>query len=317
MFSSLSDFKNDIDRATNEVKKRRQAAGIGLIQIFNGADGDRKLRRELGHEGYRGLYDDLLTTANDIFPQTKGVQLRDIPRGKGRANAYYDPIKGTVNAGLPSRAAMAHELGHAASIPPKSLRGTAKTLYLSGLSPLLTASVSYGLAKRLGLSDDQAYAASVVPTFGAVGMFAKGRIKEEFDASRNALRILHKYNKTLDPMNNKARDNYYQALAKLENMKKSMITPTATKTSAEDLKQLADKVKLLNKRIARSVVTPVDTKKAKDSLKFALGTYKKRFSKPAYWALPAAMFASIPYTVDKIRSKYVDKFANNNNNNNQ
>lgn len=307
MFNSLSDFKNDVDQARSELKNRIRAVGRGVIQTFNKTDGDRELRRALGHEGYRDLYDDLLTTANDLFPQTKGVQLRDIPRGMGRANAYYDPTKGTVNAGLPSRAAIAHELGHAANIPHKSLKGMAKSLYLTGLTPMLVASSIYGLAKRLGLSDEQAYAASTIPTFGAVGMFAKGRIREEFNASRNALRILHKYNKTLDPMNNRARDNYYTALDKLENMKKSLVTPEVAKASADEVKQLTDQVKLLNKRIARSVVTPVDTRKAKNSLKFALGTYKKQLARPSSWVLPATMFAGFPYVAAKIKSKYFDK----------
>lgn len=299
---STGSLAGDIAKGRSEIKRAQQKYVKGFIRKLFRADGDLELRKALGHEGYRGTYDDVVAAANEIFPQTIGVKLKDISRGKGRFNSGWNAFDGTIYSGLPGRATIAHELGHAASIPKNSLRGFAKNLHVLGATPLATAGASYALSKQLGLNDEQAALVSVLPTYGMKRWSTASRLKEEFDASRNALRILHRYNKNLDPVNNRARDAYYSALDALETAKKAAISPTNRSTSAKAIKELEDRVKLLGKRIPKSVITSVDTKKAKNSLKLALGTYKANLPRThKQFAIAAAIPVLGIYGANKLR----------------
>lgn len=100
---------------------------------------------------------------------------------------------GRVLSGIPSRTVLAHELGHISRFKDPSVLRRAKAL---GIGSLLTPA-TYLLGTRLGLSDEQSLAGSSALSAGVMALNYRNRLREEFAASRNALRTLRAYNKTL------------------------------------------------------------------------------------------------------------------------
>lgn len=239
------------------------------------SDGDRKLRRSLGDVAYGELSLDLAEAASDVFPQTKGVRISRIPRGGGRSNSYYNNLPSLrttdgVLSGIPSRAVVAHELGHAADLP-FTLKGKARAILATPIAPIATGVLGFKVAKKLGLSDEEAAVASLVPTAGMSALSTKSRLSAEFRASRNALKILRAYNKTVGQPSKRQlaiQDRIKYLQGKLD-------AGVGRTFGLIDPKEVAADIANLNKLLPKSKVTPVNIRGAKNALKAGLRTYKK------------------------------------------
>lgn len=157
-----------------------------------------------GDAAIRAANPDYDTQAWDALGKLSGnpdVPVFKLP-AKAPANSYAmapnrQMPKGAVISGIPSRTVLAHEFGHINRFKdPKVVR----RLQLLGIGSALAPFSYFVGTKGLGLSDEQSLAGSAALTAGIGAAAMRNVIKEEFAASRNALRLLHKYNKTLtDP----------------------------------------------------------------------------------------------------------------------
>lgn len=151
-----------------------------------------------------------------------------IPNSFAAAPTRKNP-GGSVFSGVPSRTVLAHELGHISRFKDPVVLRRVKAL---GMAKFL-APASYLLGTKLGLSDEQSLAGATALSAGANILNYRNTLREEFAASRNALKTLRAYNKTLTDARHK-----------------------------------------------------VNMRAAKNTLKYALGTYKKA-------AVPAVLLGSL------------------------
>lgn len=190
-------------------------------------DGDEGIRTRL-----KGKYQDML---NDL-----GSQIRpDIPithvHPDTLSNSYYDPgtplpkwLGGAdehIKSGIPSRAVVAHELGHANSIGKSTIRKIRRGALL-GLAALSTGTYP-ALRAYTKLSKEQALGVSAAATLGLMGLHQWDVIDEEARASRNALKYLRDYNTTVSPNNRVDLDKAKDALDYARGTYKSWVIPSS------------------------------------------------------------------------------------------
>lgn len=200
-----------------------------LREALQAIDGDAAIRARMGTSWYEQEAWDALRQAS----KNQDTSIAKLPEFMPANSFAIPPNKqftgGHVLSGVPSRAVLAHELGHITRFKdPRNVRRFKALKYGATLAPL-----TYFAGTKLGLSDEQALAGSTAITAGVGALNMRNVLKEEFYASRNALKTLRAYNKTL--------------------------------------KDAADRVNI---------------RSAKNTLKYALGTYKKG-------AIPVVALASL------------------------